>query len=813
MVELLIEGVKCDVSDDISADLTYSLADIRTPDKRQVNYSKTITLAGTELNNYIFGNIFDIDVENPEADAALPNLGVNFSPKKLAKAQMLSDGIQIFDGTLRLWKVSFKGGFIYYEISLFGKLFDLFSEMGDKKLTDIDFSEFNHAYTWDNIFATFRDAWDGAFIYPLVDYGNITTDESGRPSALAFGSLIACLRYKVLIDKIFETNNASYVLNFADRTIFDKIIVTPNYGELDSKPSYFRADLTTDSRLYLPPVLHEETDEFGQQQSYYEYLEEKVECFNHITANSILFGAPVLSPYTTFNQNVSTSWQYTFDIEITNFGTDFSPFNTLNFWVRYTPNGQFRQDKSFVHLSLSRETTVYSVTLELPKMDFNINDTIMPMVKVCEGVTMKIKSGATVKAISPNDTSVYPLTDGFIYDINKSVPTDWTQTSFIKDFIKLFNLFVTQNPDDPKTYIFTPATNFYSFDKTKVIDWTKKIDYSEEIEFTPLSQLTAKAYVLTWKQDKDFWSEDYFNFNKEVYGQIAYLTDTDILSNIETIEFLASPAVMQRFNNSDVLCAGIYKVDNNNGQNVKKIDKFNNRLLIWGMPQIANHTIKYLKIDGTPYQITSSYPFAGHINHPVLPSFDLNFGNTNSDLPTATKNQFSTYWGKPLKEANHKDGKLISATALIKPEDVENLDFAGLYRVDNQFYRINKISGFNPFELSTSKVELIKVLNLPIIPYVAVCPIARNLVVTINNNTGLLSYSYSAPVGEASQLDLYLIRLYKDGSLIQNGGTALMSSSFDAFPYGAGVWTVEVVTKCKDGSLSTPLSKNVTYTP
>jgi hypothetical protein len=134
MVELIIEGVKADLSNDISGDITYSLADIRTPDKRQVNYTKTLTLEGTALNNYIFGNIFDIDVENDPIDPTLPNIGVNYTPKRLAKAQILSDGVQIFDGTLRLWKITSKPALFTTKSRFLVNFSTFFRLMGDKKL-------------------------------------------------------------------------------------------------------------------------------------------------------------------------------------------------------------------------------------------------------------------------------------------------------------------------------------------------------------------------------------------------------------------------------------------------------------------------------------------------------------------------------------------------------------------------------------------------------------------------------------------------------------------------------------------------------
>jgi hypothetical protein len=193
---------------------------------------------------------------------------------------------------------------------------------------------------------------------------------------------------------------------------------------------------------------------------------------------------------------------------------------------------------------------------------------------------------------------------------------------------------------------------------------------------------------------------------------VTYIADTDVVSNKEKVEMLFSPAVMTRFTSSAVIVPAIYKVETVAGVPTKKPDKFNSRLILWGGKKPAGHNIDLLNPDGTTAETISIYPYAGHIDDPIAPTYDLNFGNTNTDLPTATVNTFSKYWGKVLRDVTDKDGKLISCTMYIKPEDVEALDFAGLYKVGSQFYRLNKIEGFDPFTPATSKVELVKVVTL-----------------------------------------------------------------------------------------------------
>ncbi|MEO7535871.1 MAG: hypothetical protein ABIU30_18565 [Ferruginibacter sp.] len=699
LVELIIEGTKADLNDVISADLTYSLADIRTPDKRQVNYSKTLTLPGTATNDFIFGNIFDIDIENPANDPAFPNIGVNYTPKKLAKAVLIADGMQIFDGTLRLWKVILKGGANLYEISLFGKLFDLFGELGDLKLTDLDFSDLNHAVTWGAIVGTWGDDFDYAFRYPLIDYAVNDLDIEGRISQIALGSLVPCIHYKVYLDRIFSSIGGLYTLNFSDRTIFDKMLITPPKPIMSSIPQLF------ESTMFQVPF----TSTIVLTPFFYHHLK-----LSHGTvANSIFtvtdtgFSNGEATANYVFNTAVSTSLQIRLDVQQT--GTP----PTYNGIVVYHYSAATGVSNIVGSYSLPvSETNRVTGVIEIERTDFAVNDYLHFTVLVQTGTILTFFENTKILAASPSDTSEYPILPGTIYEMSNSVPLEIKQTDFIKDFIKLFNLFVTQDPDNPKLYIFTPQPDFYLRDTTQVIDWTKKVDRSEEITFTPIGQLTAKEYIFTWKNDKDYWTDKYFQENKEVYGQVTFISDTDILNNKEKVEFLFSPAVMTRFRNSAVLCPAIYKVETVGGFLTRKPDKFNSRLLIWGGLQDAGQIIELLNFDGTQYGNVSEYPYAGHIDHPVNPTFDLNFGNVNAAIPTATVNQFSRYWGKALLANVSKDGKLVSCTMYLTPSDISVLSFAALYKVDFQYFRLNNISGYDPFELGTSKVELIKVISL-----------------------------------------------------------------------------------------------------
>jgi hypothetical protein len=695
MVTLIVGGYYIDLGEDIAADLTYSISDIRRPDQRQVNFSKTLNLPGSSSNNRAFGYIYDLHTENI-FDENLPNVGINFNPKKLATAKLYKDGIQVFDGALRLWRARKIGEVITYEVSLYGKLFDLFGTIGDKKLSDLDFSDLDHSLTWANIQANWT-ATSPAYRYPLIDYGKLIIDLTGKPSEMKIGAIGPCIYHKTFLDRIFTAAGATYNLNF-NQSIYEKILVTPNRGDVVGKPTYFAASDATAFRNYDAPSGGTGFRSFSS-----------VQFSDTIDDNTVALMPGSNFTRLNFPSNLETSIQYKLKFQLSTINYPPGAGGTAELFIKLVRGGStstISQVNVPIPGSPAASTGPLTLTVEIPKQNFLSGDLIRIDANVPDGYRLTTLQGSTITLVSPNDASEYSLTDGDTYELNRSIPKDISQVDFIKDFIRLFNLYVTQNPANEKEYIFTPFIDFYLNDRANAKDWSYKIDRSQEVTITPVSQLTAKAYLFTWKADKDYFNTIYTDNNSEVYGQLNYIGDTDLVSNTEKIESIFSPAIMQRYTGSNCITPAIYKVDNG----LKKGDSFNPRLIIWGGLKAAGHNILLKDSSGATLATITQYPYAGHIDDPLNPSFDLNFGSTKTDLPAAAITTFTRYWLPALLEALDKDSKLVEGKFLITTKDIEELDFASLIKVDNQFFRLNKIEGFNPFDVSTSKVELVKKL-------------------------------------------------------------------------------------------------------
>lgn len=154
MVTIYLENNELDINEGFSQQITYAVDDLQNLDSKSTAFSKTIVIPGTANNNKLFGNIFEFTNSNFTGDG--PNVGYNFNASKAAKVRLEINGLTAIKGVLRLLTIIHDGENIEYEVAIFGELGGFVSALGNKKLTDLDFSFYNHNYTIANI----EDSWN-----------------------------------------------------------------------------------------------------------------------------------------------------------------------------------------------------------------------------------------------------------------------------------------------------------------------------------------------------------------------------------------------------------------------------------------------------------------------------------------------------------------------------------------------------------------------------------------------------------------------------------------------------------------------------
>ena len=139
-IQLFIGGEEVEFSKDPQILFNYKITDATNPTAIKNTYSKSIVLEGTEKNNAIFGNIWNLErMQYYGYDG-----GAGFNPIKKTPFELYVNGELVESGYVKLDNVSKKNGNTTYSLTLYGGLGSLFFSLsygdgeGDKKKTLAD---------------------------------------------------------------------------------------------------------------------------------------------------------------------------------------------------------------------------------------------------------------------------------------------------------------------------------------------------------------------------------------------------------------------------------------------------------------------------------------------------------------------------------------------------------------------------------------------------------------------------------------------------------------------------------------------------
>lgn len=692
---LFVEGIEADTLGDIDVEFTFSVADVSDIERRNTSYSKTITLPNTAKNQSLFGNIFDISVNNDFYEEDV-NIGVNFNPAKQAQAQIFLDNVKIFDGVLRMMKINSKDGEITYEVNMFGRLRDILHELGDKTLADLDFSDYDHTWNRTSIENSWtRTEWvDGAsnYVYPLVDYG-FSVDSITYP----IGNFKPAVFVSEILKRIFDEAqfqvNAPFFNSFYFRKLLlitaEKTITKESTTLLNQTPNLLQQDVTNVSFYSTLLVFSSvEASGFSISDGGTKFTWTKAQSLNTGLNLNLRVSLTALQAYT---ENV---WTITVlkngtDILGTSRNVTLIQQGQLFVWDAEIVAGVELAQNDYFQIVLSGQVIGggggYNVNIETqvvvpPFGSFKIGNTVPVAVELEEGDTMKI---------------------GY------TMPKSMKQRDFLKSIISMYNLYVTQDRLRTNVLEIVPYNDFYQTYKDQALDWTAKLDQSQEITITPLSELSAKEYRLTFDDDSDYWSNSYKTKFNEAYGESRTVIDNDFVLETKTVKVVFSPPVMREQVAGQVMIH-LYKVENG----VKIPDNFKPRLAYW-KPQVEcpSWNISY-EAGNIAYDY---YPYAGHLDDPILPTNDVLFANPREVYFSIGVypgvNLYTEYYQGLITSIGDRNSRLLEGYFYLTPTDISNLDFRKIVKVGNHYFQLEKVDKYNPIANGLSYVSLFKILR------------------------------------------------------------------------------------------------------
>lgn len=136
LYELYIEGQKADLTEDIEIPFTYTAIDTDQPEAEHGSFSKSVDLEGTETNNNIFGQLYELS-RTILLDDDKASIGAYFDPRKRTNYTLWYNGDIVEKGYLKVDNVTKENGKITYSCTLFSDLGDFFYNlMYDKDTGD-----------------------------------------------------------------------------------------------------------------------------------------------------------------------------------------------------------------------------------------------------------------------------------------------------------------------------------------------------------------------------------------------------------------------------------------------------------------------------------------------------------------------------------------------------------------------------------------------------------------------------------------------------------------------------------------------------
>jgi len=690
-VKIQLETGYLDVKEGTAFPLNFGVADIRDVSKKSGAFSKTITLTGTDNNHNLLNHYYDVNIQ-----------AGTFNINTLTRCSVIQNGIPVLEsGYLQLIAVNKTQvtadyeNEVEYEVLIKDESSDFYTKLGNKELTDLDFTDLNHEYRAENVIDSYDNTQADGYKYllPFKDSNDYLLQEM-KPAIYA----------KTYFDRIFSNAGFSYTWDTLAAAHFDKLII-PFNGEgslVDYNDYLVKAENSfTDSgttAVFINPITG-----WTETQDAFNLFNPTTGAYdvplNLQGGESIMFEFTFTADLTLVNstagtatlQSVNANYKPYFQIDLN--GT---PYATTS----GSPAGisvPFGTTIPVGNTSLGTLTATYTMLASnvITTDEFTIQGGSFTLDYWTVGgvyaqIGLEIDFTALEVRVLPSSNI---LGYGALIDMNNAVPNKVKQADFIKSIFTMYNLYVEQDNEVPNNLILMHRDDYY--DSGAEIDWTYKLakDKDQALQFLP--ELSAKKLILTYKQDSDDPNKTYFEATKEIYGQLEYIFDNEYVKGIDVKEILFSPTPIVKSTFDAYLPA------------LSGAPKVNIRILHDGGEGTCDAYNLY-NYGTTGETNVTTYPILHHWDNPTNPTFDILFAQPDymfyEGYSITNNNLYNLYWRRTVNQINV--GKMLTAYFNLREDDIQSLKLNSKIRIDNSWWTINKVIDYDCNALNLTKVEL-----------------------------------------------------------------------------------------------------------
>jgi hypothetical protein len=548
---LIANGKQLDLFKDETITISNNVTGLFDVDILPAEFSRTITVPGTKVNNAFFEHVYDISVNEPYL----------FETNRKVPAYFDFGGIYLVQGYLQLLKVNvYENKFVdSYEISIFGALSSFSRDLNRTFLTDLtgSLAQYNHYSYPSNITKSWTgQLFDGDVVYPLAEYGQAmnysneaffgTDDIEG---ALNVQNFKPSIRVKAVWDAIFDTFGYTYTGSFWTQAWLNDVYLVANNAL--KYPEYSGVDLETYGQIRLSAISGSGTSNITLTQG----VDSNIKWYNIESDPSNFVG-----------QNVSYKVEKLTKLRGT-IGLNFSVSGSIafngapQFFLDIIPTGssipqsstnlveinQYMQ--SVVLANQNTVTQTYNLltrfnTIELPQGTYYFAIKYTPYNS--SNITVVLDPGAAKSFLTVDE--VCQGADGRLLEMAKNMPygTNGIKcVDFIKGLQRKFNLVIYPSKTKQNEFIVETFNNWYKLGQIK--NFNKYINLKDKIEVIPANNLAVNKLEFGDTLDTDYVSQQFFKGANREYGKSYYIDTQNFFSQGEfkvQSSFASSPLTL-----------------------------------------------------------------------------------------------------------------------------------------------------------------------------------------------------------------------------------------------------------------------------
>jgi hypothetical protein len=708
MTELISDDYILDLKENVAVPVNFAIADVKDPSKRKRNFSKEIELPDTINNRAFFSGVFSLNVTDD---------GINFDATAKTNAILKKNGVPILpDAVIRLNSVIRRDKDLVFKVTLFSESVDIFLLLSNIRVNELDWSAYDHTLSQANIVTSWTAGVGSGYYYPLIERG---TD---RPTTTTWRTtdLLPYVYLKEALEKTLEFAGVSYSSTFLSSTRFENVLFGYGGGDIPTisatdiaqrEVEVNTGDYTHTETLIPVEVSLPTTTDIGLVGNFTpSFFNSGNTTYTEVTDGLDQFDDAKIYVQRTGNYllEVSGGIDWSYSIGSMTFLSAGCPF--LEIRRNGVVIGQMTQAGDFTGQS-GTTTYSYSSNLYLESGDtisFNVSPrkcfTSVTDIADKESITYDITTSTNFTwDLDCIDTEV---TDGGTIVLSQFVP-NMKCSDLLLGCIRQFNLYMG-DPDIYNEVEIEPLIDFYGA-TTDFDDISLDIDYDKDFTIKPTANDYAKNILFKFKKMEENDARFYFDKYGVEYGDKDYEQGSYYAKGELKIELPWSTIVPFEID-TGILVPRFIEFDSNNNAKPKK-----------GAPRIAmNNGLKtgswtFTDGDGGNPSAKATYPCMHHFDDWEDPDYDLNFQLVQEVLYTAdivtTVNSYSEYYSTFIEEMTNKAGKLIECYVKWDANDVYNRDFGKLLMINGALFRLNVIQDFDPDVSSSTKIELIKVID------------------------------------------------------------------------------------------------------